>query len=546
MSVIEKQKTDLNQKKLKFALSVAVPLIIFAVTVAAFGMHYRTNDDATLANLAAGGYGNLVRILHINVIFSLMMKPFYTLAQFNWYVILQMALVLVSISVIFYIFMDKLGVKKGLLLCLAILLPFAPYLFYTFQYTKTGAVIISAGLILIADSLGQKDKKTLFGIILCALGSMLRWENFFAIGGLSAFLLLSEFFPLDKKGKKRAIITMISFFAVIGIIRTVDVLAYKATPEWDFFVKYNKARTEYSDYKVYYLNENNPFENLGIDDAEYAVLNDWDFYDGENFTIDLLEKLSAQVQGKSIKTAIVETSHRTVNLFHGESYRYVFLLTVLRAVLCFRFKIDYLYLIGLFATFGCEFLFLIWRGRYTDWVEVGILWAVVIFAVYMIIKLKPSLFNKNILVLCLLALCVMSVPSLKQTYNNSIDHFTRKHLYDQSLNAMSRDKENLYIISVKSLDAMAGYDILHPRTNNFYSNIVACGGWLSQSPHRNAALAKYGVKRPIVDGVDNPHVYFTDSNIGNMTRYAESQLGKKVVAVRTGENPFAPYQLITE
>ncbi len=550
MSVIEKQslkyKPKQSSKKVQFLLSIFLPIIVFISVVTIFGIHYRTNDDATLANIAAGAYGTNLRMIYINVVFSAIMRPFYLLFSANWYVILQIILMLISISILFHLFMEKLGVQKGALIGLCLLIPFATYLFYSFQYTKTGSVIIATGLILIIDNLGKKNKFTWFGIVLCWLGCMLRWENFFALGGLSAFLLLSKFLKLDKSSKKQAILTMVIFFIAILGTKAIDVMAYRINPDWDFYVKYNKARTQFSDYKVYFLNEVNSFSHLNVSDAEYKVLNDWDFYDGEVFTIDLLNQISNNVPNKSLKTALHDTLSRTPALFHGESYRYVFAIVIIIGILCASLNTSYLGFMGFLLTFALEFLYLIWRGRFTDWVEVGLLWAICVFGIYWLIDTKPKLLkNKLPIIFAFCFLCITCIPSIKQTYSQSIDHKTRKHIYEDELAKMSEDKQNLYIISVKNLDALAGYDILHPRKDNFFSNIVACGGWLSQSPHRNKVLASYNAQRPIVDGVDNPNVYFSAGNIENMAEYASDQLGCKVYIIKTGNISFAPYQLTT-
>ena len=111
---------------------------------------------------------------------------------------------------------------------------------------------------------------------------------------------------------------------------------------------------------------------------------------------------------------------------------------------------------------------------------------------------------------------------------------------------MSRDKDNIYLLSTLSVNTAAGFDVMNPRTDNFYSNIVAYGGWLSRAPHRNEALANYGLKRPLVDAVDRENVYLDYHNILYVTEYVKQELGKEVYAVITGDNPYAPYQLVSE
>ena len=62
------------------------------------------------------------------------------------------------------------------------------------------------------------------------------------------------------KKKKKAVATMLCLFALTFGAKAVDVMFYKADAGWDEFTKYNSARTQYSDFKVLYLPEDNPFE----------------------------------------------------------------------------------------------------------------------------------------------------------------------------------------------------------------------------------------------------------------------------------------------
>ena len=113
--------------------------------------------------------------------------------------------------------------------------------------------------------------------------------------------------------------------------------------------------------------------------------------------------------------------------------------------------------------------------------------------------------------------------------------------YDQ----ISRDKDNLYLLSCEHIDRVAGYDVWNPRADDYFSNIVALGGWLSRTPYRDDVLNKYGVTRPMVDCVDNPNVYLTEAGIHIIAEYASQQLGTPVYRVKTGDYEIAPYQLVT-
>ena len=101
MAVIEKtQQSKLNKvlenDKLKLALAVLIAVATAVISLQLFGIRYQTNDDATLSNIAAGAYGDTLHMVYVNVLFSAMLRPLYTMLQTNWYVIVQIMLVVIS------------------------------------------------------------------------------------------------------------------------------------------------------------------------------------------------------------------------------------------------------------------------------------------------------------------------------------------------------------------------------------------------------------------------------------------------------------------
>ena len=73
---------------------------------------------------------------------------------------------------------------------------------------------------------------------------------------------------MDMEKKKKAVATMICLFTLTFGAKIVDVMFYKADAGWDEFTKYNAARTQYSDFKVLDLPEENPFSEKGISDID--------------------------------------------------------------------------------------------------------------------------------------------------------------------------------------------------------------------------------------------------------------------------------------
>ena len=536
-----------QNNRLNIILAVAVPLLVMCCVLAVYGIRYDTNDDATLANLSAGAYGTGLHPVHLNIILSALMRPLYMLAgDVNWYVITQLLLSCLAIGAIFYCLMNRLGTKKGLALATALLIPFATNFFYAFQYSKTSTIMLTGGLLLIAENLGKFNKFTVMGILLSVRGSMTRWESFFAVGGIYAAILLTRFLYMDKKGKINAIITMAVFFAVIFAAEITDVLIYRANSGWKDYVAYNAARTEYSDYKVYLLKGENIFGDR-VTDTEFALLDSWDFYDGERFTTEFINSLCEKVPGKSAVQTVKDTAYTFIHLLYGNGYRTAFAIALVAGLLLIRKNPRWLAYAGTVAVFGGLMLFLLYRGRFTRWVESGLLWAMITVIIFCIIDMAPQLFDRKYLVAVLLAaMCIISLPECISLVETA--HYWQKTRVENNsaYDELSRRKENLYLLSCEHIDGAAGYDVWHPREDGYFSNIVALGGWLSQTPYRNRVLENYGINRPMVDSVDRDNVYFVGGNVHIIAQYASRQLEKPVSAVPVPGYNMAVYQLVSE
>ena len=538
-----------NKEKTIAFLAVALAIAVAVISVSAFGIKYQSNDDATLANIAAGAYGSdTLHMVYVNVLFSLMLRPLYAMYAANWYVFVQLLLVTVSIAITAYILMKKMGLLCGGMITVAMLAAFAEPIYYTFQYTECGFIILTGGILLLADNLGELNKKTALGIAMALMGSLIRWDIFYAVGGLSSVLLVYKFFNLDINGKKKAVVTMVILFIVTFSAKAVDVLAYKMDPRWDEFARYNEARTAYSDYKFYQvMDKENPFQSYGISDSEYIMLSNWNYYDEEVFTIELLEEISKGNQQITVTDLLVQTFEQVKDMMHGNSYRNMFFLIAMLSIISLRRKWSSISMIAMYGIFGILMLYLMYRMRFVSWVEMGLIWTVSVFALYHIAETeirKPLTISVTVILAITLCLCI---PMYVQLYFVDSPVYAEWSKQEESyFEAMVRDKDNLYLLTTQSISNVAGYDVMNPRSEGFFSNIVEYGGWLSRAPHRDSVLAEYGLRRPLVDAVDNPRVFLDYHYINEAVEYVSGQLGKEIYAVSTGDNPYAPYQLVSQ
>ena len=296
------------------ALAMALALACFFATWAVFGLRYELNDDAQLANIAMGAYGeDTHHLVYVNVLLGWFLKPFYALAaNVNWYYFLQVAANVAAFGMLGTLCMERLGTRRGLLLYGGVLLAFGVDMFNSFQYTKNSALYLTVGLALLASELGVWSLRTGAGLFWAVLGSMVRFQNFFAVGGLAAALLLWRFLCLEKRARLRALAAAVALFALVGAAKAVDLAAY-STGGWRSFTEYNAARTEFSDFKIYSYTDKTQIEALGYTANDFDMLKSWSFYAPEVFTPQALDALSENAS----QAGFVQTAKSTVYTLAG-------------------------------------------------------------------------------------------------------------------------------------------------------------------------------------------------------------------------------------
>ncbi len=543
---MEAEKKTLNKRNtaaraVAFLLPAAVMLLIFSI----YGIRYHTNDDATLANIAAGAYGDVYHMVYVNMLFSVLLRPLYALGAANWYVIVQIALTALSMGAIGVTLVKRSGSVSGILQTLCIVIPFAVPTFYMFQYTKNAAVISAGGLFLIARELGSFSFGTVLGIALALLGSLIRFESFAMAGAMFAVPLLFVFFRLEKGKKKNAVITMTIFLAAVFIRKGADIAYYNADEGWKEYRRYNRARMMFSDHKVYLVDRENVFADKGVSDTDFRMLLLWDFFDEERFSRDYLNELSDSIEyppvSDSIKALPGRLFETAMASSYGKAMAFILLCIVLLSLAGGHGRLPVLAV--QLAVFLTAVTYLTWSQRMPSYVDLGLFFSLIVGSMSISFSDGGLKAEAPVSAFLLLACLLVTLPTLKGLKEDSRyykDWATWEQAYIED---MSRHKENLYLLATESINVAAGLDVWHPRTDGFYSNIVAYGGWLSNAPHRKRALRAYGLERPIVDGVDRDNVFYDYHNIQGATAYASQELGEEITSVSVGENAFVPYQL---
>ena len=528
-------------------LAAGLIALFFVFSYSLFGIQYRTNDDATLANIAAGAYGDSLHMVYVNFLFSALLRPLYALAPAcNWYVFSQVFLMYCACVLLADLALEKLGTLRGVLLTCIGMLTYSYVMLYRFQYVHTSGFFVASGLVLIAFTLGHPTGRTVAGILLALAGSMLRWPNFLAMGGMSAAMLLGFFFRLNREEQKKAVCTMLVLFALVFGAKGADHLFYQMDPGWQAFTVYNDARTDFSDYAVFHIpGEAADFVAEGIfTPLESQMLVRWDFFDPAVYTPDALHAAADSIPMRPLHTALRETLRTLLELVHGAFYRYFFTGLLVYVLFFVRWNKKLLPLLCTMGIFTGMVLLLRYLNRFPSYVEVPMLLGLILYGIACLALADHRLPDTRWVLGAFLALLLLRYPGVVQgQILESRAYRERIPLEEPYMQAMHADTDHLYLLSTEAITVTSGLDPLHPRPVGFHDNIVHYGGWLSAAPTGIEAMARYGVTRPLVDAVDNDAVYLGYHGIEYAAAYASEQLGCPVEAVDCGPNPFAPYQL---
>ncbi|MBQ4094301.1 MAG: hypothetical protein IJC61_04575, partial [Oscillospiraceae bacterium] len=389
MSAQTKTKPALSARTaalLRIATAVLLPLCAMALSLVFMGVRYRVNDDAMLCAIASGALGDSVHLIHSNVLLGYLIAGLNALCFANWYFYIELFCVALSLMALCHILLRRFGFAGGAAWMVMLLAAFSNNLYYFVQYTTSGFVMVSCGLLLIAEHLGEKNGGTLLGIFLAWMGSLFRFSCFLAAGALSAAVLLYRFFLLERRKKLTAVFTMLLLFALVFAALLIDKAAYRSEA-WQTFTRYNEARTRYSDFASLSLGDSNPFEYLGIYPADYTMLKSWNFYDPIRFTPELLDTLSTEAE----KLGNINYAESYLQLLQSfakplTQHSLMLLFALALTLLYFRPRRGYLPVLGTLALFlALGFLLVLqYGGRLTPWLQVGMLFSLCSCLIFLI------------------------------------------------------------------------------------------------------------------------------------------------------------------
>lgn len=494
-------------------LALVATIFCLVATCLVFGMRYQLNDDAIISNIASGAYGaNTHYLVYVNVLLGWLFKPFYALLPgLNWFVVLQVAGAVLCFTVLGCLLVRRAGPAQGGMLFLLVLLLIGVDFFHVFHYVKYATLFLTTGLLLMAVNLGRWGRGLWGGMLLVLVGSFLRFNQFVAVGGLAACLLLWRFFCLNKPKKKRAALAVGGIIIVVFACKGVDTLAYRMDAEWASYYQFNAVRTEISDFKLQFGDEQT-MAAMGYSVTDYEMLDTWNYYDAEVFSTADLQQVASSLPQNTLGATLRKSAQGAANMLFGAPIGFVFAAVVVAWLLLGRHK-NWLAFGGTLFVLGAQVIYLNWRGRFPDTIEFSLVLAALVFCAALL-QPKEELSGKGnwrwLGVACLL-LVICSVPSFLQ-YKATANLYWENHLARQAdYEALVQDDALLYLADVSTVDAANGYIVWQARPRGYFANVVFTGSWLMRSPFQEQVLADFGIDNLFADSLDRPDVVYLET-----------------------------------
>lgn len=498
-------------------LFVLFHILMVAYAILFLHPYYGSNDEFSLAAIASGAYGDYTwYFIYLHSGFAWILRAFYTiLPGINWYTLVMYGLLFLSLTLIGCTWIRR-SEKTGWILSVMLVLACVQPLYVEMQYTKTAAVVSTAGYVLLfcagrrrQDESDRPGVMTLgAGIVLLLLGSWIRFQAFGMVS-LAAFgLWLALGWTVWKEKswktflKRDCMPCVIAFVLVFGSIAAEDLIVYRpGTPE-AHYKEYDRARQQLLDYGVPEWDEyQEEYEALGLTRTDCINLQNWLIADYDRYTADTFKAIVAFRQDRPFQWEYLVDY---LVILAGKPLSLLGVLVTLLWLLIGRGQkgsewigvcYPYLALLGMYLYFikiyrvlpivvtACliSFLVFVWSAEEP---AIAKRWEEHLTKKYFLAAGFAGL------AVCA-GLCVRMVisPVFQEKPQETEASIKFRKLYD----TISEDKELYYVFDPFTNNGVElAYSIFEKLPDDYLTNIFTLGGWETESPQVVSNLAQYG------------------------------------------------------
>ena len=512
---------------------LAVNIIVFGIVMLLFEQTTKS-DDYDMCNVLYGGVNGEYSsfILYVNFLLGCFLK-FLTSAVPNvsWYFVIQNLSIFCGFCAITYVLMKK-NMWNRFLLVYTILMSFAAYEVYVrITFSKTGALLIAAGLLLILYAIDEKcgGIKYLAGFMLIFLGILWRSGMLKLVVGMffSVYILLvvQSWKKWDKEFWRKTVCFVVATLTVLlmgTVVNKVQAYAFNNDEVWHEYIQFNTVRSSVLDYGwPDYESFEDEYQKIGISENDYIM---WSQYaniaDPDRFTEEKLKQIREIYKVSEDEPLYLiladATRHLPVYLINNTMF-YLLLSCVVILLVCGK-KRNY-WIAGLVSLcWLIAYYYMYYRGRLQNHVDASI--AIVGAVVCLYYASEKDGIDKKRVVKIGLPVSLIFIMAINHFYDDittsnylgayygvieSQKEFSHQNYEKMSL--LSEDEEHLYVISAYETHTI--YPCFAPDEiieKGFYHNIFRLNQYTI--PVFRQPLVDYGIDNPFADIVNNESVYY--------------------------------------
>ena len=511
----------------KWVLSIAINIVIVIAVMLATPMMYESNDDFAIAAELADGYPYISFVNYYLCKLLIAIQDCFT--DVNIFILSQIIMSFLSFCTILKIVVERSRLRIEILFAAVICTIFSLDHYSDIQFTKTAALLMTSGALLLVDNFVHEKRvpEFIIAIALFFIGAGYRDNGVTPIAAYAGlflmFWLLEERRIFNIKELFFVAIIALVLMAPHGLDAASDAIN-RSTPELKLGREYQSARIRVTDYPLlgHYEEAAADYESINISENDLELINAWFFdYEG-SASPEMLKEINKvnkpyvdsnksiwKATKKSCKYALKSLASVNMTGIHiilvfiliiaifttSKPKSRVFAIAVCTLTLCVYIAVHYLQRAQYRALYLADAGAVFW-----------ILYAMITDKSEDKAKLK-----KRLCIIGIVATIAMLIPA-SQLLVVSME-FNKNLVEDEAFtNYYANHMDTLFIVPARTMSQPKEY--IEPLSvPSFAKNVAATGGWETLSPYELDRLREYGVYNPITDMINNPKVLYLGENI---------------------------------
>lgn len=543
-------------RKNNWVKAIAVNLIIMIVILLLTDPVYETNDDYAISLRMVDGYPY---ITFINYYFCRFVIGLQSLLHgINAFVVVQMAGAFVSFTIITWILLEKKQSRWFTILTVFIIALFAVDQYCIVQFTKSSALMLTAGLLLLIDAFTKKRGIGFYilAFVLIYAGFSLRFMNVFVAIGFAGVYLIAWILinrkTLKEDGflKARSILVFgvcILLLAGLGGLYKASDQANQSTEALKDYVAFDYYRQYVTDYPIYesYDSNQEKFAAIGLDKNDLRLMDNWYLDAGGAASTENLKAIYEKVYkdsgmashsvSKAAKEFVKSCIHDMKK--HNRTGIHLWLLLALALAALLAYKPKYwLYIIAIGGLTVLVYVYLFYLGRPAYRAEYIADLAAALWLLYFMdsgyqrtgaagsksfkaVSTAGAILLSVILLACQLPIHEKCVSMHEKSMSGQTSPVLAQYLEDH--------EDSFFVFGNGQRGKSVYYaDPLTVPEPNFQKNALGFGSWGTESPYLTEKLQRYGMSNTFADLIDNENAFvFEDKKKEALTTYLNKWYG---------------------